>query len=319
MATLNWYGCATFALETTDLTIFLDAYIDRAENAAGPRPRVTADDIGEADWIIIGHAHFDHLYGAERIMATTNATLIGSYETIRVMEEAGVSPDRMISIGGGETIDLSLPDGRGQGVTVSAYPSQHSCVWSQIADPDEASADQPGGSGEMVQPDTVCLGDLGRTWQEQQARMGLLMQYLSTELAPAASQHLETSMVGHSPRGDGGALVFLFDTPDGSLFYQDTSGHWSGIVEQLDADVAILAAAGRANIDGEPIQGSLAEFIGRQAASLGASDIVLCHHDNWLPGFSVATDVAPIRTAITEAAPNARLLELDYLDATAIL
>jgi len=223
----------------------------------------------------------------------------------------------MICVGGGETVDLSLPDGRGSGVRVSVFPSQHSCVWSQVPAPDEPQD----ASGEMLQPDAVCLGDLGRTWQEQQERMTRLMTHLGTELGADAAAHLGESMIGHSTRGDGGALVFLIETPDGTIFYQDTSGHWSGVIEQLDADVdvAILAAAGRANIDGEPIQGSLADFVGRQAASLGASDIVLCHHDNWLPGFSVATDVAPIRAAIAAAAPTARLLEPGYLDATPLL
>lgn len=315
MATLDWYGCATFALRTTGLTVFLDAYIDRAATAAGPTPARTADEVDDADWIIIGHSHFDHLYGAERILTNTDATLIGSYETIRVLEGAGVPADRMICVGGGETVDLSMPDGRGTGVQVSVFPSQHSCVWSQIPDPASGGA----GSGEMQQADAVCLGDLGRTWQEQQTRMALLMEYLATELDPAATTHLQTSMVGHSPRGDGGALVFLIETPEGSIFYQDTSGHWSGILEGLTADVAILAAAGRANIDGQPIQGSLAQFTGRQAATIGASEIVLCHHDDWLPGFSVPTDIEPIRAAINAAAPNARLLELDYLDATTVL
>ena len=32
--TLDWYGCATFRLSTAGLSIFLDAYIDRAQ----PRP-----------------------------------------------------------------------------------------------------------------------------------------------------------------------------------------------------------------------------------------------------------------------------------------
>ena len=314
--TIDWFGCATFRLNTPDLTIFLDAYIDRPDTATGPVPRQTADDVDTADWVLIGHSHFDHLYGAERIMANTAATLIGSYESIRVMEAAGVPADRMISIGGGETIDLQLADGRGAGVRVSVYPSQHSCVWSQAPDPDEPDANP---SGEMLPPDAVCLGDLGRTWQEQQARMAVLMNYLGTELDAAATAHLGKSMVGHSPRGDGGALVFLIETPDGSIFYQDTSGHWSGIIDQLSADTAILAAAGRANIDGEPIQGSLADFVGRQAASLGASEIILGHHDNWLPGFSIPTDVEPIRSAISAAAPSAELLDLDYLDHTEIL
>lgn len=316
-ATLDWYGCATFRLEVADLTIWLDAYIDRPTTAAGPQPPVMADDITSADWILVGHAHFDHLYGAERILANTDATLIGSYEAVRVMEDAGVDPDRMIAVGGGETVDLTLPDGRGAGVTASVFPSQHSCVWSQVPDPDDPDA--AGASGEMEQADTICLGDLGQTWQQQQARMAQLMAYLSTELDEAATQHLLASMVGHSRRGDGGALVYLLDTPDGSIFYQDTSGHWSGIIEQLSADTAIIAAAGRANIDGEPIQGSLADFVGAQAASLGATDVVLGHHDNWLPGFSIPTDVEPIRAAIARHAPTATLLDLDYLDATPIL
>lgn len=312
--TLDWFGCATFRLEAGDLTIFLDAYIDRPDTAAGPMPRQTADDVDAADWILIGHSHFDHLYGAERIMANTNATLIGSYESIRIMEQAGVPANRMIAIGGGETIDLELDDGRGADVRVTAYPSQHSCVWSQVPGPDEPEA-----SGEMLPPDAVCLGDLGVTWQEQQARMVKLMQYLGTELDPSATQHLAESMVGHSPRGDGGALVFLIETPNGSIFYQDTSGHWSGILEQLSADTAILAAAGRANIDGEPVQGSLAGFVAQQANALGASEIILGHHDNWLPGFSIPTDVEPIRAAIAVDAPDASLLDLAYLDQTPIL
>ncbi len=82
--------------------------------------------------------------------------------------------------------------------------------------------------------------------------------------------------------------------------------------------MAILAAAGRANVDGEPIQGSLADFVADQAAVLGARRVVLGHHDDWLPGFSVATDMAPIRAAFAERAPGCELLEPGYLAGTAI-
>jgi hypothetical protein len=83
--------------------------------------------------------------------------------------------------------------------------------------------------------------------------------------------------------------------------------------------VAILAAAGRGNIDGEPIQGSLAQFVARQAKLLGARRLVLCHHDNWLPGFSIDTDITPIRKELARVAPESELLELEYLDHTEIL
>jgi L-ascorbate metabolism protein UlaG (beta-lactamase superfamily) len=292
--TLDWYGCATFRMQTAGLTVFLDAYIDRASNAPGTGLR--ADDVEACDWIVVGHSHFDHLYGAERIAANTGARIIGSYETVRVMEQAGVPVDQMICVAGGETIEL------GAGVTVSVYPSQHSCVWSHQ---------------QMGAPDEVCIGELGVTWQEQRAKFEDLVKYMTTSLDPAAIQHLVGCQQGD--RGDGGALVYLFDTPDGRLLYQDTSGHWTGILNSLRPDVAILAAAGRGNIDGEPIQGSLAQFVARQADLLRPRRLVLCHHDDWLPGFSIDTDTKPIRAELERVVPATELVELGYLDATAIL
>jgi hypothetical protein len=111
----------------------------------------------------------------------------------------------------------------------------------------------------------------------------------------------------------------VFDTPDGRLFYQDTSGHWSAILRDLRPDVAIVAAAGRGNIDGEPIQGSLAQFVAQEVGLLQPRRIVLSHHDNWLPGFSVETDVRPIRDELARVAPGTELIDLGYLDGTRIL
>jgi hypothetical protein len=47
--------------------------------------------------------------------------------------------------------------------------------------------------------------------------------------------------------------------------------------------------------------------------------VVLCHHDDWLPGFSVDTDVTPIRDELARVVPDTELLELGYLDGTKIL
>lgn len=293
--TLDWYGCATFRLRTQGLTVFLDAYIDRAPTAQGTG--LTADAVDVCDWIVVGHSHFDHLYGAERIAVRTGAKLVGSYETVRVMEQAGVPIEQMIPVAGGERVDL------GEGVVVSVYPSLHSCVWSH---------------GQMAQPSEVCIGDLGLTWQDRDQRFKELVASMSTELDPVAIDHLVTSLPGHSDRGDGGALVFVFETPEGTLLFQDTSGHWGSVLATLSPDVAILAAAGRANLDGEPIQGRLADFVADEARVLGARRVVLGHHDDWLPGFSVATDMAPIRAAFAERAPDCELLEPGYLAATPI-
>jgi L-ascorbate metabolism protein UlaG (beta-lactamase superfamily) len=292
-ATLDWYGCATFRLRTSGLTIFLDAYIDRVPDAPGPG--VTAGDIDECDWIVIGHSHFDHLYGAEVIAANTGCRIIGSYETVRVLEACGVPLDRMICVAGGERIDL------GNQVTVSVFPSQHSCVWTHR---------------QMPTADEVCIGDLGLTYQQQLTRFADLGEHFLS-LSDSVKEHLRASSQG--ARGDGGALVYLFETPDGSILYQDTSGHWTGVLRDVRPDVAILAAAGRGNIDGEPVQGSLADFVARQAELVRARRIVLSHHDDWLPGFSTDTDIKPIRAALDRVVPRPELLELGYVDGTVVL
>ena len=141
---------------------------------------------------------------------------------------------------------------------------------------------------------------------------------MATSLDPIAIEHLIAGAAGHSDRGDGGALLFLFETPDGSVLFQDTSGRWGSVLGTLTPDVAILAAAGRANVDGEPVQGSLAEFVADEAKILGARRVVLAHHDNWLPGFSSAPDLEPIRAAFANRAPDVELLEPGYLEATPI-
>jgi hypothetical protein len=51
---------------------------------------------------------------------------------------------------------------------------------------------------------------------------------------------------------------------------------------------------------------------------LGARRVLLGHHDDWLPGFSVATDMEPIRAAFAERAPTTELLEHGYLAGTEI-
>ena len=87
-ATLDWLGCATFRLTVGELVVFLDAYMDRVP--AAPPVGLTTGDVDRADWVVVGHSHFDHVWGAETIARNTGARILGSYETVRVMEQAGL-------------------------------------------------------------------------------------------------------------------------------------------------------------------------------------------------------------------------------------
>lgn len=242
---LSWYGVSTFRLEVDDTVVFLDAYMDRVP--AAPPVGLSTAEIQRADYVLVGHAHFDHLAGADTIARNTGATVIANYESIRLAFEAGVPEAQLLPVSGGEPVELA------PGLRVRVFPGLHSCIW----------------SGGMLNADDEITGDDAVTHQQRRARMGI-----GGQLPPGL----------HSPRGDGGALGYLLETRHGSIWFSDTSGYWTGVVDGLRPDVAILAVAGRGNIDGEPIQGSLAGFVAGQAALLRPRRVVYCHHDDWMPG-----------------------------------
>ena len=125
-------------------------------------------------------------------------------------------------------------------------------------------------------------------------------------------QHVQSAAGSMS---DGGPLVYHIETPDLSIFFQDTSGCWTGVLDEVDADVAILAAAGRANVNGEPIQGSMAQFIAMEAKLLGARQVFVGHQDNWMPPVTPADfDMTPVREELARHAPTAELTEVGYLE-----
>jgi L-ascorbate metabolism protein UlaG (beta-lactamase superfamily) len=288
-ATLDWLGVSTFRLVVGDLTIFLDAYIDRVP--AAPPIGITVKDVRKADYVLIGHSHFDHLWGAERIAAQTGAVVVGSHETVRLLHDKDkIQEKQIIAVAGGEPVALA------EGIRVRVFPSLHSCIWASMA-------------GRV---DEACLGDLGVAHQERAMRVERGIEMLhSGALGAEVAAHMKES--DRHPRGEGGALAFLIETPAGSILWKDTSGHWSGVLRDLRPDIAILAAVGRGNVDGEPIQGTLAGFIASEVELLRPKRVVLCHHDDWMPPLTKPTDVEPIRNELARRTPGVELLERGYL------
>lgn len=270
--------------------MFLDAYLDRVLGAS--QCGVGVDDITAADWILVGHSHFDHLFGAERIAVRTGATVVGSYESVRVLALAGVPERQLIPVSGGERIELDAT------TSVRVIPSLHACTWSDRAVPDV---------------DEVCLGDLGVPWHERLRRLRERFWPSLAALGNDVRTHLERTRQGD--RGDGGVLIYVIETAEGSLLFQDTVGCWSPLLAQEHADVAILAAAGRGNRNGDPVQTSTAAFVAEQAALLQSRRVIPCHHDDWLPGLSVAMNTGPIRRELAIHVPGATLVDLDYISA----
>lgn len=297
--TLDWLGTATFRLTLDDVVVFLDAYMDRVPSA--PPVGLSAKDVQRADFVLVGHSHFDHLAGAEIIAATTGARVIGSSETCRVLRGAGVAAAQLTPSHGGERHRLS------EGVTVRVVPSLHACIWCHEAD---------AGAG------TVSTGLTGLTEDERAGHRSLVNAIgdaagANTQAGRDIIQHVTTAV---GSRDHGGALGYYIETPAGSLYWHDSSGCWTGVLAGLRPDVALLACAGRANVDGEPIQGSPADFIALQARLLGGPRaVVLSHHDNWMPPRTKPDfDLDAVRGALARESPGTVLLSTGYLEGTVL-
>jgi len=294
--TLDWFGCTTYRLNIDGLIVFLDTFMDRISSA--PDNGATSADIKEADFAIIGHSHMDHIAGADIIAKNTGAKVIGSFETARVLRKAGVPKDQLLPSAGGELHQLN------DDVSVRVFPSLHSCIWS------------------TAEPSGVSLtGDIGVSYGERAERLAAQRgdgARLPDDLA-AEQNELDTRRIGSS--NDGGALDYLIETPDGTIFFQNSMGFWSGILTGIRADVAIMGCAGRGNIDGEPIQGSVEEYVAAVANTLVPKKLVLGHHDNWAGAVDAPdlTDIEPIRAELARSVPFAEVIEPGYQDGMRLL
>ncbi|KAL2783464.1 hypothetical protein BJX66DRAFT_349413 [Aspergillus keveii] len=105
--TLEYFGATTFRLRIAGLTIFHDTWLSRPSLL----PQfLDINEIADADYILISHAHFDHLPGAEVIAKATGATIIANCEAINRLRDAGVPDTQLLPVSGGERIPLFTRD-----------------------------------------------------------------------------------------------------------------------------------------------------------------------------------------------------------------
>ena len=292
--TIDWLGVATFRLRINDLVLFLDAYMDRVPTA---RPvEMSARDVDRADFVLVGHSHFDHVAGAEVIARNTGARIIGSLETCRLMREQSVPDERLLPSQGGERYRLPSD------VTLRVFPSLHACTWCAAS----------------IAFDEALSGFRGLTEDERAHAGGGLGTAIreafraDSDESRALREHLTTAT---GSLHTGGPLVYLIQTPEATIFYQDTTGGWTGVLRDVRADIAILAASSRPNEDGEPFDGTLAQFIAQETSMLQARKAVVGHHDDWMPPVTKPMpDIAPLRAELGRQAPAAALVDMGYLE-----
>ena len=97
MAELTWHGHSCFTLVADGGSrILIDPWL-----TDNPLADVSADEIGDVDFILCSHGHYDHFADAIPIAKRTGATLIGVYELVSFAKTQGVENGHGMNIGGG--------------------------------------------------------------------------------------------------------------------------------------------------------------------------------------------------------------------------
>jgi L-ascorbate metabolism protein UlaG (beta-lactamase superfamily) len=96
MATLTFHGHSCFHLVTDEGTrILFDPWLD--EN---PQATISADEVGELDYILVTHGHFDHYADCLAIANRTGAQVISSFEVVSHLAGKGYENGHGMNIGG---------------------------------------------------------------------------------------------------------------------------------------------------------------------------------------------------------------------------
>jgi L-ascorbate metabolism protein UlaG (beta-lactamase superfamily) len=283
--TLEWFGTATFRVRDAGLDLFFDAYLDRLP---GLEPvGLSTAEVGQADFVFVSHAHFDHLYGADTLALGAGATVVASPESARCLREAGVPERQLLVVTGGETVHC------GPATKVRVLPALHSCLFAHSE----------------VDTSIPCLGDLDVSAQDRTATVRKL--FTGMDAAPAPAGPALVTMNERCSRHDGGQLAYLLITSGGSMLVSGSAGYWRGIFSGLRPDVALLSLGGRPNVDGEPFQGSSVEYMLEQVRLLQPRRVAFCHHDPLFPGLP-GVDIAPAASALQVPGAPAAYFDLEY-------
>lgn len=109
---LKFYGHACFSVIIGDKELLFDPFIS-------PNPKAAHIDIDsvEADYILVSHAHGDHIADVEVIAKRTGATIISNYEVGEYYGQKGISDIHSLNQGGSWSFDFGK---------VKCVPATHS-------------------------------------------------------------------------------------------------------------------------------------------------------------------------------------------------
>ena len=134
----TYFGAAGWEISDGDVTVLVDPYISRLryvdrQHPDDDRRAYARDDVGDwdtdlidrlitkADFILVQHAHYDHLGDVPYIAKQTGARVIGTETTITILRAYGIPDDQLYAVGGGEDYQF-------ENFSVRVIPSIHSAL-----------------------------------------------------------------------------------------------------------------------------------------------------------------------------------------------
>jgi L-ascorbate metabolism protein UlaG (beta-lactamase superfamily) len=135
--TLTWLSVTNWLLEAGDTRILLDGYVSRidrriVQDNGTSTASASLDEAfvrkvhdvilpaGDLDWILVGHAHWDHAFDTPAWARITSARIGGARTVCHLLTAFGVARDRCMPLEGGEEFEA------GPGVKVRVVRWHHS-------------------------------------------------------------------------------------------------------------------------------------------------------------------------------------------------
>lgn len=136
--TFRYFGAAGWEITDGRTVVLIDPYISRIPYTDRRHPddnrrAFDRNDVGEinealidsliteADFILIHHAHYDHLGDVPYIARKTGAKVIATETAIMILRAYGIPDDQLYAVGGGEDYQFD-------GFSVRIVPSIHSAL-----------------------------------------------------------------------------------------------------------------------------------------------------------------------------------------------
>jgi L-ascorbate metabolism protein UlaG (beta-lactamase superfamily) len=110
--TFRWLGVAGIELQMDDSILLIDPYVTRIPfrklwlGRVQPNGALVREKIPRADFVLVTHAHFDHLLDVPEVVRHTGATAYGSSNACRLLAACGVQENRIAEIQAGDRLPL---------------------------------------------------------------------------------------------------------------------------------------------------------------------------------------------------------------------